>query len=72
MKLSQPQTNVLVFDWCLILQVSIFVIILLCKKYFLKIKVVKLGGIHDPSHRFGRLSCEARVDPICLYLNIYF
>jgi hypothetical protein len=72
MRLSQPQTNILAFDWCLILRVSIFVIILLSKKYFLKIKVVKLGRIYDPGHMFGRLSREAWIDMfLSQYIYIY-
>ena len=39
-------------------------------KSSLKNKVIKSSGVYDPDCRFDRLSCEARVDPICLCLNI--
>jgi hypothetical protein len=57
MRLLQSQKNILIFNWCLILQVSIFVIISL-NKNSLK-KVVKLGGIHDPGCGSGEFSREA-------------
>ena len=69
MRSSQPQINIQYFDWCSILQMSIFVIISISKKYFKKI--VKPNGIHDLGREFNKLSYEARVNPICHHLNIY-
>jgi Uri superfamily endonuclease len=61
MILLQSQTNILIFGWYLILQISTFVIILLIKKQ----KKIKPKQVYYLGSGFGELSHETRINLIC-------
>jgi hypothetical protein len=61
MILLQSQTNILIFGWYLILQISTFVIILLIKKQ----KKIKPKRVHYSGSGFGELSHKTMINLIC-------